>query len=75
MLLKIIVPIAVPTPAFLAVVVVLVMPSPFESIRILWTPSVSTMKRPSEPESITSAFVLPSNILSAANPVKFAPLP
>ena len=66
MILKIIVPISVPTPAFLAAVVVVVMPSPFESIRILWVPSVSTIKRPSEPESITSAFVLPSIILSAS---------
>ena len=57
-------PIAVPTPVFLTDVVVVLIPSPFESIRILWVPSVSTIKRPSEPESITSAFVLPSFIAS-----------
>ena len=48
---------------------------PLFVMRNLSTPSVSTTKWPPDPVSITSAFVLPSLILSESIPVKFEPSP
>ena len=44
-------------------------------IRAFSEPSVLNMMCPFPPASTVSTSVLPSNILSAAIPVKFAPLP
>ena len=48
---------------------------PTESMLNFSAPSVSTKNLPLEPVSDTSAFVLPSNILSAERPVKPEPSP
>ena len=47
---------------------------PLESMKSLSTPSVVTLKLPSEPVSITSAALFPSDILSFATAGSIDPL-